>query len=140
MIKTLIAKLQEEAAAEADHKAWCDSELKDNKLTREAKTEEVNALTAKVDELNAQVAKLTQGINDHEKAMGEATEVRQKEKAKNEETIADCEAAIEAVSSALTILKEFYKKAAGEELLQAKQTPADDAPASFSNDAYTGQQ
>merc|ERR1719482_666470 len=71
MIKGLIAKLQEEAAAEADHKAWCDGELKDNKLTREAKTEEVNALTAKVDELNAQVAKLTQGINDHEKAMGE---------------------------------------------------------------------
>jgi len=147
MIKGLIAKLQEEAAAEADHKAWCDGELKDNKLTREAKTEEVNALTAKVDELNAQVAKLTQGINDHEKAMGEidaamaeATTVRQKEKAKNEETIADCEAAIEAVSSALTILKEFYKKAAGEELLQAKQSPADDAPASFSNDAYTGQQ
>merc|ERR1719482_1447551 len=147
MIKGLIAKLQEEAAAEADHKAWCDGELKDNKLTREAKTEEVNALTAKVDELNAQVAKLTQGINDHEKAMGEidaamaeATEVRQKEKAKNEETIADCEAAIEAVSSALTILKEFYKKAAGDSLLQSKQTPADDAPASFSNDAYTGQQ
>merc|ERR1719352_528728 len=147
MIKGLIAKLQEEAAAEADHKAWCDGELKENKLTREAKTEEVNALTAKVDELNAQVAKLTQGINDHEKAMGEidaamaeATTVRQKEKAKNEETIADCEAAIEAVSSALTILKEFYKKAAGDSLLQSKQTPADDAPASFSNDAYTGQQ
>merc|ERR1719321_2427537 len=147
MIKGLIAKLQEEAAAEADHKAWCDSELKDNKLTREAKTEEVNALTAKVDQLNAQVAKLTEGINEHEKAMGEidaamaeATEVRQKEKAKNEETIADCEAAIEAVSSALTILKEFYKKAAGDSFVQSKQTPADDAPASFSNDAYTGQQ
>ena len=46
--------------------------------------------------------------------------MRQKEKAKNEETIADCEAAIEAVSSALTILKEFYKKAAGEELLQSR--------------------
>merc|ERR1719331_3436419 len=38
MIKGLIAKLQEEAAAEADHKAWCDGELKENKLTREAKT------------------------------------------------------------------------------------------------------
>merc|ERR1719352_1809192 len=71
MIKDLITKLQEEAAAEGEHKAWCDGELKDNKLTREAKTEEVDALTAKVDELNAQVAKLTQGINDHEKAMGE---------------------------------------------------------------------
>ena len=41
MIKGLIAKLEEEAAAEADKKAWCDGELKDNKLTREAKTAEV---------------------------------------------------------------------------------------------------
>jgi hypothetical protein len=146
MIKGMIAKLQEEAAAEADHKAWCDGELKENKLTREAKTEEVNALTAKVDELNAMVAKLTQGIADHDKAMTEidaatveATAVRQKEKATNEETIADCEAALEAVAGAMTILKEFYKKAAGEEAL-VQQTPADDAPASFSNDAYTGQQ
>merc|ERR1719456_963340 len=146
MIKGLIAKLQEEAAAEADHKAWCDGELKENKLTREAKTEEVNALTAKVDELNAQVAKLTEGIQAHEKAMAEidaamkeATEVRQKEKAKNEETIADCEAAIEAVESALQILREFYKKAGGGNAL-VQQTPADDAPASFENEAYTGQQ
>ena len=146
MIKSLIAKLQEEAAAEADHKAWCDGELKENKLTREAKTEEVNALTAKVDELNAQVAKLTEGIQAHEKAMAEidaamkeATEVRQKEKAKNEETIADCEAAIEAVESALQILREFYKKAGGGNAL-VQQTPADDAPASFENEAYTGQQ
>jgi outer membrane murein-binding lipoprotein Lpp len=146
MIKGLIAKLQEEAAAEADHKAWCDGELKENKLTREAKTEEVNQLTAKVDELNAQVAKLTEGIQAHEKAMGEidaamseATTVRQKEKAKNEETIADCEAAIAAVESALQILREFYKKAGGGNAL-VQQTPADDAPASFSNDAYTGQQ
>merc|ERR1719482_1778081 len=146
MIKGLIAKLQEEAAAEADHKAWCDGELKENKLTREAKTEEVNALTAKVDELNAQVAKLTEGIEAHDKAMieidaamKEATEVRQKEKAKNEETIADCEAAIEAVESALQILREFYKKAGGGNALM-QQTPADDAPASFENEAYTGQQ
>ena len=36
----------------------CDGELKENKLTREAKTEEVNALTAKVDELNAQVRRV----------------------------------------------------------------------------------
>ena len=34
----------------------------------EAKTEEVNQLTAKVDELNAQVAKLTEGIQAHDKA------------------------------------------------------------------------
>ena len=34
MIRDLIVKLMEEAAGEADHKAWCDKELKENKLKR----------------------------------------------------------------------------------------------------------
>merc|ERR1719482_1566162 len=38
MIKTLLARLKEEVAAEADHKAWCDEQLKNNKLKREKKT------------------------------------------------------------------------------------------------------
>merc|ERR1719163_301286 len=42
MIKDLIQKLTTEAAEEADQKSWCDAELKANKETRDAKTEEVN--------------------------------------------------------------------------------------------------
>merc|ERR1719440_768633 len=144
MIKGLIAKLQEEAAAEADHKAWCDSELKDNKLTRESKTEEVNALTAKVEMLKATIMKLSTSITEHSEklvsldaAMAEATEVRTKEKAENEETIADATAALEAVTLATKVLKEYYAKAAPAML---QQSPADDAPESFSNEAYTGMQ
>merc|ERR1719482_1370259 len=146
MIKGLITKLKEEAAAESAHKAWCDEELKQNKLTRDEKTQEVNMLTAKVEEINAAIDKLQDDIASNEAAIAEldkttkeATEVRQKEKAKNEETIADAKAALEAVAMALKVLKEFYAKAAGEtELVQ--QSPADDAPESFSNEAYTGQQ
>merc|ERR1719424_1221703 len=48
MIKDLVAKLKEEAAAEADHKAWCDEQLHDNKIKREKKTTKVNKLTATV--------------------------------------------------------------------------------------------
>merc|ERR1719231_869968 len=39
---------------------------------------------------------------------------------------------------AMKVLKEFYAKAGGEELMQ--QSPPDDAPESFSNEAYTGMQ
>merc|ERR1719162_2682407 len=46
MIKDLVAKLKEEAAAEAEHKQWCDEQLKDNKLKREKKTTKVNKLNA----------------------------------------------------------------------------------------------
>jgi uncharacterized coiled-coil DUF342 family protein len=145
MIKGLITKLKEEAAAESAHKAWCDEELKNNKLTRDEKRQEVEMLNAKVDEINAAIDKLTADIQSNEEAMAEldktmkeATEVRFKEKAKNEETIADAKAALEAVAMALKVLKEFYAKAAAS-LLQHRG-PADDAPESFSNEAYTGQQ
>ena len=42
MIEELVARLEAEAAAEAEHKAFCDGELKENKLTREKKTGEVS--------------------------------------------------------------------------------------------------
>jgi hypothetical protein len=145
MIKDLITKLQEEAAAEGEHKAWCDGELKENKLTRDAKTEEVDSLTSTVEKLKATLKRLSDAIAANAAAMAEldaamleATETRQKEKAKNEETIADAKEALLAVGQAMKILKEFYAKAAGgEEFLQG---PAEDAPASFENEAYTGQQ
>ena len=50
MIKDMIAKLVKEAEEEAEAKAWCDKELKENKLTRTAKTEERNQLQSKARE------------------------------------------------------------------------------------------
>ena len=38
MIKDLITKLMEEAAAESEHKGWCDQELSTNEQTRKEKT------------------------------------------------------------------------------------------------------
>merc|ERR1719359_1202175 len=94
--------------------------------------------------LKATISKLSTSITKHseklvalDKAMAEATEVRTKEKAENEETIADATAAIEAVTLATKVLKEYYAKAAPAML---QQSPAFDEPESFSNDAYTGMQ
>merc|ERR1719379_147646 len=71
MIKDLITKLKEEAAAESAHKAWCDEDLKQNKLTRDEKTQEVSMLTAKIDEINAAIDKLTADIQANEEAIAE---------------------------------------------------------------------
>merc|ERR1740130_553948 len=51
MIEDLVAKLKEEAAAEAEHKQWCDEQLHDNKIKREKKTTKVNKLSAGIDAL-----------------------------------------------------------------------------------------
>mmetsp|Transcript_74637 Transcript_74637/g.140714 ORF Transcript_74637/g.140714 Transcript_74637/m.140714 type:complete len:668 (-) Transcript_74637:55-2058(-) len=119
MIKDLIMRLEEEANAEADHKSWCDSELASNEQTRKEKTNAVETLQAEVDELKASIAKLTEemgeladGVATLDQKMAENTELRTKEKETNEETITDAKEAQAAVSQALTVLKDFYAKAA----------------------------
>merc|ERR1719421_2264371 len=119
MIKDLIVRLMEEANEEAEHKGWCDTELSTNEQTRKEKTSAVENLHAEIDELSASIAKLTQDITDLtqqvadlDKAVAEATEIREKEKAENTATIADSQEAQTAVAQALTVLKEFYEKAA----------------------------
>lgn len=128
MIKSLITKLEEEAAAEAGHKAWCDEQLKDNKIKRDTKTAEVATLTAEVDKLNGEITTYAKELEELAaaqaalaKAMKEATEFREKEKVENTATIKDAKEAQEAVNQALVILKEFYDKQAA--LLQGSQVP-----------------
>merc|ERR1712072_1119864 len=64
MIKDLIVKLMEEANAEADHKAYCDTEMATNKMTRDNKQDEVDELTAGVEEHTATSAMLATEIKD----------------------------------------------------------------------------
>jgi len=131
LIKDLITKLLEEANEEAEHKGWCDTELATNEQTRNEKTEAVETLHAEIDELQASIAKLTEEITELTKAVADldaavakATKIREEEKAKNTETIADATEAQTAVAQALTVLKDFYAKAAeATALVQKKQEP-----------------
>jgi cell division septum initiation protein DivIVA len=129
LIKDLIVRLMEEANEEAEHKGWCDTELASNEQTPKEKTAAVETLHAEIDELQASIAKLTEeiaeltaAVAELDAAMAKATELRQEEKATNEETIKDAGEAQTAVAQALTVLKEFYEKA-GEAtaLLQGKK-------------------
>jgi hypothetical protein len=130
MIKDLITKLMEEANEEAEHKGWCDTELSTNEQTRIEKTEAVESLHAEIDMLEASIAKLTEDIADLTKAVAEldaamakATVLRQKEKAKNTDTIEDAALAQKAVAQALIVLKEFYAKAAEATALLQQEPP-----------------
>merc|ERR1719362_2706735 len=126
MIEDLITKLKEEANAEAQHKQWCDEELKANKLKRNKKTTKVEELTAAIEELTGKIKETGSTISrliaeqaELAKAVSEATAQREKEKEKNLDTIADAKAGKAAVEAALTVLRDFYSKQAA--LLQAHQ-------------------
>jgi len=128
MIKNLLVKLKEEAAEEADHKAWCDTELKKNKMKRNKRTSKVGTLTAEVEQMDSEITTMGATIAELSKeqaelggAMAKATELRQKEKTTNLATVKDATAARSAVKKALEILKEFYS---GQAFVQTgKQVP-----------------
>jgi chromosome segregation ATPase len=141
MIKDLIVKLMEEANEEAEHKGWCDTELSTNAQTRKEKTQTVELLHAEIDQLEASITKLTEdleeltkGVAELDTAMAEATQLRNQEKAKNTETIDDAQTAQVAVAQALTVLREFYAKAA-EAIAFVQQQP--EAPEIF-DEPYKG--
>jgi outer membrane murein-binding lipoprotein Lpp len=129
MIKSLIATLEEQAQAEAGHKAFCDQELAKNKNKRETKASEVAQKTAVVERyeaeiqtLGANIATLAKEQKELAKAMKEATEERNQEKKENLQTITDAKEAQEALTSALAVLKEFYAKQGS--FIQSKKQPA----------------
>merc|ERR1719320_528803 len=137
MIKNLISQLMEEAAAETEHKGWCDTELGTNKMTRDGKTADVASLTSEIEDLTATIADLTQNLADLaieikelEDARAKATSDRMDAKAANEQTIKEAKLAQTAVSNAMALVKDFYEKSAQATAL-AQQSPGEDAPETF---------
>jgi hypothetical protein len=134
MMKDMILQLMDQANEEASQRGWCTTELGTNKQTRDEKTDSVTKLTSQKDKLTADIAKLGEEIADLQKAIAEidaavaqATLTRNEEKATNAETIADANEAQVAVGNALTVLKEFYQKAATATALVQAQGDDDDA-------------
>jgi len=143
MIKDLIVKLMEEANAEVEQKGYCDKEMATNEHTRKEKTEAVVMLTAEIDELTAsvaalgeQMADLTKAISELDAAVATATEERVAESEKNKITIKDAQGAQTAVAQALSVLNEFYAKAAT--ATSFAQSGAHAEPEIFGDEPYTG--
>jgi len=119
MISSMVTKLMEQANQEAGEKGFCDKELATNKQTRTAKTDEASTLTAQIESLSASIAKLTGSIatlgsevSSLDTSMATSVKQRFEEKSKNSATVKDAQAAQTAVAQALTVLKDFYEKAA----------------------------
>lgn len=130
MIEGLLARLKQESADEADHKAFCDEELRKNKQTRKEKASEVTRLYAEIEEKVKVIAEMAKDITAlaEEQAelranMKEATEVRSTEKPENEAAIADAQAAQVALKQAMQVLEEFYGKQSLIQVSMIKQVP-----------------
>jgi chromosome segregation ATPase len=120
LIKDLIEKLEADAKSEATQKSFCDGAMKDATTSRDSAQADVESLTAKLTQLEAEKAEtefdisvLSEQIAELQKALNEAIQLRAEERAANEKTIAEAGEGKDAVEFALTVLREFYDGAAG---------------------------
>merc|ERR1719482_1529522 len=109
----MIFHLMSEQKDEDDHKNWCDKEVDQTTMMKEDKRDE---LQAAIDQLTAEIEKLTTSINDNnalvasmEAEIEEATAGRAEEKAENAATIKDAQDVQTAISQAVAVLEDFYK-------------------------------
>merc|ERR1719160_1445231 len=152
MIKDMISKLEADAAAEGDQKAWCDTEMEKATSKRDENIGNIEGdLAAKtkaesnIAKLEEEIQTLTEEMAEASKSLNEATQLRKKEKADNMKALADATQGLEGVKKAMKILKDFYDNA----FIQTSYKPpkgdasgntvGDLAPDSFSGD-FAGNQ
>merc|ERR550514_1751306 len=129
MINDLVERLQAEADAEAGQKQFCDTNMAEATSDRDEAQREVERLNALKTEKAALSDSLTESIGDYaqqiadlQKAMNEATTLRDKEHLENEKTVTQATAGKAAVSNAIEVLENFY--GTGFVQISAKKQPA----------------
>lgn len=127
MIEAMITRLMTEAANEADHKAWCDTETEKSTKLREKHSSRVDTLAARIDKsqsaiaiLADQVASLQNEVAAMNKGEAEAQEQRRTEKNDFDVKIKEYSEAQSALSNAISVLKEYYAKQGASFLQQPK--------------------
>jgi len=115
LIADMIARLEAEASADAEHKAFCDKETKETKAKQADKTADINKLTTFIDQKSARSAKLKEEVAGLQKALAElAASQAEMDKLRGEENAvfvankADMEQGLEGVKLALKTLREYY--------------------------------
>ena len=117
LITDMLKKLEEDGAADASHKAYCDKELSESKQKKIEKKAEVEHLSTKIDQKSAASAKLKEEVADLQKelsqlstATAEMNNLRAEEKSVFTVNKAETERGLEGVKLALKVLREYYSK------------------------------
>jgi len=117
LISDMITKLEDEAAADAEHKAYCDKELSENEAKEADKIAEIEKLTTNIDQwtarselLKSEVATLQKGLADLASSQATMDKIREEEKTLYTKNKAEMEKGLEGVKLALKVLNEYYAK------------------------------
>jgi len=118
LISGMIAKLEKDAVAEADHKQWCDEQMGDTQEKKDELSHTIDKLSVKIDKATAASAKLKEEVQAHQadlvdmaKSQAEADKVRKTENSAFVQTKADLEQGVKGVRMALKVLRDYYGSA-----------------------------
>merc|ERR1719436_2348787 len=126
LISDLIAKLEAEADAAAEEKAYCDDQMAKTEEKKGELEEDISALTAKIDQaaaksaaLKADVKELQGELAELAKLQAEMDKIRKEENDAYLTAKADLTLGLEGVRKALSVLREYYGSGAAASLLQS---------------------
>merc|ERR1719401_3341379 len=115
LISDMIARLENEADADASHKAYCDKELGETNVKHADKTAEIAKLTTSIDQMTARSAQLKEEVARLQKELAELAasqadmdKLRAQENEDYTKNKADLEQGIEGVKIALKVLRDYY--------------------------------
>lgn len=118
MIGDMIAKLEQDQAAAAELKQWCDKEIAESTAKRDDATALFNKLTTKYNsatarsqQLKEEVATLQKELAELASTQSEMDRIRGDEKAAYDANRPEMEQGLQGVKLALKILNDYYAKA-----------------------------
>lgn len=124
MVEDMIAKLQQEAAEEATHEAFCNEEMTKTEKSKSIKEGDIAKTDARLAKAGSAVQSLTEAVSDLsgevtdlDASMAEVTSIRNSEKTRFTATDTELTESIDAVRSAIKALQAYYDN--GPALIQA---------------------
>jgi len=115
LIKNMIESLEEDAQADASHKAYCDKEIAQSNEQKAEKTSTVDKLKAKMDKMMSKSAMLKDEVASLQKELAalastqaEMNSIRSKEKSTYTKAKEEMEEGITGVKTALKVLRDYY--------------------------------
>jgi len=118
LISDMIARLEQEAGADATKKAYCDKELSETNTKKEEKSNEIAKLSTRIDRMTARSAQLKEEVAALQnqlaklaKSQSDMDSLRAEEKAQFTASKAELEKGLAGLKLALKILNEYYGSA-----------------------------
>jgi len=116
LIKDMIVKLEKEAQAAAEEKAYCDEQMSKTEAKKSELEDDISKLTSSIDTKSAKSAKLKEEVKELQEALAamakeqeEMDKVREKQNTAYKSAKADLELGLKGVGKALSVLRKYYE-------------------------------